>query len=263
MIGLLGASVLIAGLWIAVELRSAQPLIDMRMMRRPAVWTANLVAFLFGIGMYATFAFVPEFVQTPSSAGYGFSASIIESGLIVLPYPVTMFIVGTLSGRWSARYGARAVLIAGAVIGIVPFIMLTFARSSIWEVSVAMTLGGVCTGLAFSAMSNIIVDAVPSSQTGVASGMNANIRTIGGSIGAAAVASLITAHLQSSGLPEASGYTAAFTLLVIAAALAALAALLVPKLRINRDEHQREQATMTHAEPGLVAAGTLVGDESE
>ncbi len=38
----------------------------MKMMRRPAVWTNNLVALLIGVGMYATFAFLPEFVQTPS-----------------------------------------------------------------------------------------------------------------------------------------------------------------------------------------------------
>ena len=38
----------------------------MKMMRRTAVWTNNLVALLIGLGMYATFAFLPEFVQTPS-----------------------------------------------------------------------------------------------------------------------------------------------------------------------------------------------------
>ena len=45
------------------------------------MWTNNLVALLIGVGMYATFAFLPEFVQTPTSAGYGFGASITRSGL--------------------------------------------------------------------------------------------------------------------------------------------------------------------------------------
>ena len=67
------------------ELRAATPLIDMQMMRRTAVWTNNLVALLIGLGMYATFAFLPEFVQTPSAAGYGFGASITRSGLMLLP----------------------------------------------------------------------------------------------------------------------------------------------------------------------------------
>ncbi len=97
-IGLLaGAAVLAAG-WVLAELRSATPLIDMKMMRRTAVWTNNLVALLIGVGMYATFAFLPEFVQTPSSAGYGFGASITKSGLMLLPSAVTMFVTWHVRG---------------------------------------------------------------------------------------------------------------------------------------------------------------------
>ena len=84
-IGLLAAAVVLAAALGGRELRAATPLIDMRMMRRPAVWTNNLVALLIGLGMYATFAFLPEFVQTPPAAGYGFGASITQSGLILLP----------------------------------------------------------------------------------------------------------------------------------------------------------------------------------
>ena len=126
-----------------------------------------------------------------------------------------------------------------------------------------MVLLGAGFGLAFSAMSNIIVDGVPSHQTGVASGMNANIRTIGGSIGAAVMASIVTARLQPAGLPRESGYTAGFTMLAVALVLAALAGLLIPGARRARDAHQEEQAAMAHGELAIVAGGTVVGDESE
>ena len=89
--------VVLAVAWVWVELRAAEPLVDMHMMRRRAVWTNNLVAFMFGIGMYSVIGFLPEFVQTPTSTGYGFGASIIQSGLFLLPLTVTMFIVGLLS----------------------------------------------------------------------------------------------------------------------------------------------------------------------
>ena len=56
---------MLAVAWVLAEMRAATPLIDMQMMRLPAVWTNNLVALLIGVGMYATFAFLPEFVQTP------------------------------------------------------------------------------------------------------------------------------------------------------------------------------------------------------
>ncbi|MGI8666474.1 MAG: MFS transporter [Jatrophihabitans sp.] len=262
-IGLLAAAVLLALIWAAVELRATQPLIDMRMMRLPAVWTTNLVALLFGAGLYALFAFMPEFLQTPSSAGYGFTASITESGLLVLPMSVTMFISGAASGRLSARFGAKLVLVAGSAISIVPFLMLAFAHDHIWQIMFAMMLLGIGFGSAFSAMSNIIVDAVPSTQTGVASGMNANIRTIGGSIGAAVMASIVTSQALPSGLPKEIGYTTGFAMLAALLALAAVAGLLVPTLRGDRDEHQREQAELSHPQLAILAAGTVVGDESE
>ncbi len=262
-IGLLLGSVLLAAGWILVELRAARPLIDMRMMRLPAVWTTNLVALLFGIGLYATFAFIPAFLQTPTTAGYGFTASITESGLLVLPMSLTMFIFGAASGALSARFGARLVIIVGSAVSIPPFLILAFASQHIWEIIVAMLLLGTGFGLAFSAMSNIIVDSVPSTQTGVASGMNANIRTVGGALGAAVMASIVTSRMSASGLPRASGYTAGFTMLAVSLALAALAGLLIPKLRVERDAHQLEQLGMSHPQLAIVAAGTVVGDESE
>ncbi len=186
---LAGAIVLGIG-WLLVEFRSPHPLIDMRMMKIPAVWTTNLVALLFGIGMYATFAFLPEFLQTPSSAGYGFGASITESGLILLPMTITMFAAGVASGGLARRFGSKQVLIAGSVISALPFVLLATAHSEKWEILLAMAILGGGFGMAFAAMSNLIVAAVPPEQTGVASGMNANIRTIGGSIGAAVMASI-------------------------------------------------------------------------
>jgi EmrB/QacA subfamily drug resistance transporter len=259
-VGLLVTAAALAVAWVVVETRSKQPLIDMKMMRLPAVWTSNLVAFFFGAGMYAIFAFLPEFVQTPSTSGYGFSASVTESGLIVLPMTATMFLFGLWSGPLSARFGAKAVLVAGSAVSVVPFLILGFAHGAIWEVVVAMVLMGAAFGLAFSAMSNIIVDAVPASQTGVASGMNANIRTIGGSIGAAAMASILTSGQLAGGLPKESGYTIGFAVLAGLLVLAAVAGSLIPSRRSGRDPRQVD---MAHAELALVAAGTVVGDESE
>jgi EmrB/QacA subfamily drug resistance transporter len=259
-VGLLVAAAALAVAWVVVETRSKQPLIDMKMMRLPAVWTSNLVAFFFGAGMYAIFAFLPEFVQTPSSSGYGFSASVTESGLIVLPMTATMFLFGLWSGPLSARFGAKAVLVAGSAVSVVPFLILAFAHGAIWEVVIAMVLMGVAFGLAFSAMSNIIVDAVPASQTGVASGMNANIRTIGGSIGAAAMASILTSGQLTGGLPKESGYTIGFAVLAGLLVLAAVAGSLIPNRHSGRGPRHVD---MAHGELALIAAGTVVGDESE
>ncbi|GAB7003266.1 hypothetical protein JCM18899A_07370 [Nocardioides sp. AN3] len=84
-LGLVLAADLLAATWVRVERRSATPLIDMGMMRLRGVWTAKLVALLVGFATYASFAFLPQLCQTPAIAGYGFAASVSESGLIMLP----------------------------------------------------------------------------------------------------------------------------------------------------------------------------------
>jgi EmrB/QacA subfamily drug resistance transporter len=258
-LGLLAAAVVLAAGWMIAELRATTPLIDMHMMRRTTVWTNNLVALLIGMGMYATFAFLPEFVQTPTAAGYGFGASITRSGLMLLPATITMFVVGMSVGRLARRLGGKVLVIAGCLIGSVAMAVLAFAHGHEWEIYLSTALMGIGFGLAFSAMAALVVAAVPTSQTGVASGMNANIRTIGGSIGAAMMASIVTSQLAPSGLPKESGYTIGFAVMAGSLVLAALAGLLIPsvgRLRQMADEPE-------HSEMAMVAGGTIVGDKSE
>ncbi|HEY3749042.1 MAG TPA: MFS transporter [Pseudonocardiaceae bacterium] len=255
-IGLLAAAVVLAAIWMFSELRATTPLIDMKMMRATAVWTNNLVALLIGVGMYATFAFLPEFVQTPRIAGYGFGASITHSGLMLLPSSITMFVVGIFAGRLARNLGGKALVVAGCVIGCVAMAILAFAHGHEWEIYLSNAIMGVGFGLAFSAMSALIVQAVPAGQTGVASGMNANIRTIGGSIGSAVMASIVTSRLQPSGLPVESGYTIGFAVMAAGLVLAAFAGLLIPTVRRGN----REPVALEHGELAMVAEGTVVGD---
>src|ERR1700722_16332251 len=159
-LGMLAGAVLLAAVWVWSELRAASPLIDMKMMRLPAVWTNNLVALLIGVGLYAMFAFLPEFVQTPSSAGYGFGASITSSGLMLLPSGVTMFVTGLFVGSLTRRSGGRAQA-GGCGLGCVAMAMFAFAQAQQWEIYVAPAVLGVRFGLAFSAMSANVVAAVP------------------------------------------------------------------------------------------------------
>lgn len=255
-IGLIALAVVIGVVWTIVESRSRQPLIDMTMMRVPAVWTNNLVAFLFGIGMYSVMAFLPEFLQTPTSAGYGFGADIIQSGLFLLPLTVTMFLFGLLSGRIAAATGSKSAVIIGSVFSAGSYVILAFAHTQRWEIYLASTLLGVGLGLAFSAMSNLIVQAVPPEQTGVASGMNANIRTIGGAIGAAVMSSIVTSGLLVNGRPEVSGYTRGFAFLAGMTVVAIIAAIFIPSATAAKADADHAPH-LQNAELALLAGGTI------
>ena len=179
--------------------------------------------------------------------------------LMLLPSSITMFIVGLFAGRLASKVGGKALVIAGCLVGCGAMFMLAFAHHYEWQIYVANGLMGIGFGLAFSAMSALIVAAVPPSQTGVASGMNANIRTIGGSIGSAVMASIVTSRLGPAGLPNESGYTTGFAVMAAGLFVAALAGLLMPSAR----RRERTAGELDHAEMPMIAAGTVLGDESE
>lgn len=103
------AAVLLAG-WILVELRSVEPLVDMRMMRLPGVWNTNLAAILLGAAMFGVWAYFARFVQEPVSTGYGLGLDITGAGLVMLPMLVLMGIAGFFTGRLSRALSFRAQL---------------------------------------------------------------------------------------------------------------------------------------------------------
>ena len=198
-IGLFAAAVVLAVVWGVVESRSQSPVVDMKTMRLPAVWTTNVVSLLFGAGIYALVSFLPAFSETPASAGYGFGTDVTGAGLVLLPMTLAVFFVGLVVHRLMRAFGDKAVLVTGTAITVAGFAILTFAHHHEWQVLIAMLVTGIGFGLAFAATSAVIVDAVPAHQVGAASGMNVNIRNIGGSIGAALMSSILAAHTLHSG----------------------------------------------------------------
>ncbi len=111
-------------------MRSENPLVDMAMMRIRGVWTTNAAAFLLGAGLYASFIVFPQFAQLPTSTGFGFGASVVVSGLYLLPATIGMTILGIKAGAISARFGSRAALLGGTVFSIASFLLLALAHSS-------------------------------------------------------------------------------------------------------------------------------------
>ncbi|WP_405061565.1 MFS transporter [Kribbella sp. NBC_01505] len=230
-IGLFAAAVVLAAAWVTVELRSKNPLIDMRMMRLPAVWTTNLVALLFGAAMFAVYAFVPQFMQIPTAAGFGFGSTVSEAGLLMLPMLVTMAVTGSLSGHLAPYFPVKLQVIVGSALILVASLAFAEFHDDPWQVALSTAVFGIGLGLAYASMTSLIVQSVPREHTGAATGMNANIRTIGGSIGTALASSIITGHLQPNGLPAESGFTNTFLLLATFSAAAVVLALAIPTAR--------------------------------
>ena len=152
----------------------------------------------------------------------------------MLPMLVTMAITGSLSGPLAPRFHVKAQVVWGSALILVAALAFAEFHDQPWQVALSTALFGVGLGLAYASMTSLIVQSVPREQTGVATGMNDNIRTIGGSIGTALASSIITGHLQPNGLPAESGFTDTFLLLSTFAAAAVLLALAIPTIRHPR-----------------------------
>ena len=226
-LGLLAAGLVVCASWVAVEVHSREPLVDMAMMRIRGVWTTNLVAFLLGAGMYASFIVYPEFAQLPKSTGFGFGASVVVSSLYLLPGALGMSALGTVAGRVARRFGSKQALITGTAVTAVSFAWLTVAHSHPYDMLISSSLLGIGIGLAFAALGNLIVQAVPPTQTGVATGMNTVMRTLGGALGGQLSATFIVDHM-ARGLPTVTGFEDTFVMATAFLVVCVLAGLLIP-----------------------------------
>jgi EmrB/QacA subfamily drug resistance transporter len=228
-LALLAASAVLLVAWGRYELRVAEPLVDMRMMRLRGVWTTNVTGLMVGFGMFGSFLLVPQLVEMPAAAGFGFGASVTQAGLFLLPSAAVMLFAGPFAGWLGGRLGPRTPVLIGISLVTLGFVQLAVLHDAHWHIYLNSVITGAGIGLSFAAMATLIVEAVPQTQTGIATGMNTIMRSIGGALGAQVSASIVGAHVTASGLPTESGFVTAFLVSAGALALAFAAALLIPR----------------------------------
>ncbi len=231
-------SLLISGgialiVFVFVELRVAEPLIDVRLFRNRGVWTAHIVALAFGFAMFGTFVLVPTILQLPTVLGYGFGKTVSEAGIYLLPTVVAMVISGVIAGALIRKVGPKIPMILGAVAVTVAFAIPALGHGAEWQIVVSGILTGIGIGMALAATSNAIVESVPATQTGEAISANTVLRTIGSSIGTAVIAALISSNITPQGAPSDDAFTIGFWVSAGVGVLALLAALIVPS-RVQR-----------------------------
>ncbi|MFC9330248.1 MFS transporter [Kitasatospora sp. NPDC057015] len=258
-----GTAVAALGAWALHELRTPYPLVALRLLRNRAVLTADVTGLVAGVGMYFLMSLVIRLVQTPVSTGYGLGRSVVVAALTLLPFSVASVGASRLAPLIGRRFGARAVMPAGSLAFVAAMLVFCFARSGLWEIFLLMAIAGLGVGCTFAAMPAFIVSAVPPAETGSALGVNQVLRVIGGSIGSALSAGILTAHTTPPArLPAESGYTAATAVGIGVWVFAGLAALLLPgRLPAGRQQGGQEQGALQQS--GQEQGGQEQGDEQQ
>lgn len=214
---LLGAGGLGAfALFSVVELRSRDPVVDLRLAACPRLAAAHAVSLLLGFAAYANMMVTPQLLQQPASTGYGLGLSTATAGLWLVPMALSFGVFAPAAPWVVHHWGAPATVSVGAVAMAVSYAIRVFFSDGLAQVvagSVAVSLGTVLT---YAALPIVVMGEVPGGQTAAANGVNYLLRTVGSVTASAATAWVISewAMQTASGatLPSYGGLVLMFWL---------------------------------------------------
>jgi MFS family permease len=235
--GLFAAAVVILLLWGWWELRTVQPLVDLRTTAHRQVLMTNLASVVIGFAMFAMSLVLTQLLQMPKATGYGLGESMLVAGLCFVPSGLVMMAVSPLSARISRVWGPKVSLMAGAAVIAAGYGVGVVFMSAIWQLIIIGGVIGAGIGLAYGAMPALIMGAVPLSETASANGLNSLMRSVGVSI-SSAVVGVVLAHMTTRfgplALPSQAGFRTAMAIGGVAALAAVLVAGLIPGRRTAR-----------------------------
>ena len=266
---IVGASLAVVVVWIALELRTDDPLVELRQIRNRSVLTADISGFVICVAMYLFLPILIEFVQVPPTEGYGFGASLIVSSMVFLPLSVTTFAASRFLGIYERSFGTRSMIPLGSVIFAVSTSFFALEHGELWQAFVASGLAGLGVGLTFAAMPGFIVRAVPRRETGSATGFYQVLRNIGLSVGSALGAAILIAFTHPGHTyPTVGGFR---TALLVASGLCLLTAVIsyvLPGAEVNgrvsgveRTPSQDREDLIMGEEAELAATGVMLAEE--
>jgi MFS family permease len=211
-IWLLAGSVALMFLWVVVELRVRDPLVDMRLLTRATVLSTSTASFAFGFAQIINFVGLVTLVQVQRrSAGYGFSATVLHAGWYALPMSAALFLAAFIVGPLPARIPSRRVIAGGLLIGALGLGLIAAAHAASWEIYVFSLVSGAGLGLAFAAIPPQLLDTVPHAEVTSAGAINAIIFNIGQVLGGAVLGSVLAASVESgAGVASDHGYRVAY-----------------------------------------------------
>lgn len=242
-LGLFGAAAVLLLVWGVWELRTRDPLIDLRSTVRPRVLLTNVASIFTSFAMYASMLVMPQLLQFPTATGYGLGQSLLASGLWMAPGGIMMMIVSPLGGKLTDAKGPKFTLISGALVIAAGYGVSLALMGSAWGIMASIMVINSGVGLAYGAIPALILSSVPQSESAAANGFNTLMRSLGTSIGAA-VMGVLLAHLTTTfgghPLTSESGFRTGLIVGGGVALLSTAIAAAIPALRPSRTEPPTE-----------------------
>jgi MFS family permease len=169
--------------FIVVERRSKEPLVDLQLITHKLILPANLIIMVVGFSMFMVFQTIPVLVRNPVPLGFGGDAAAV--GYTQLPFAIVLLVFGPTSGFIVSKLGSVKPIIMGTAISAAAFFGLVAFHEG-WA-AVAVNLAVLSTGLSLTNVGamNVTILATPAEFIGMSLGMNNLLRILGSSVGPA------------------------------------------------------------------------------
>ncbi|MEU7893946.1 MFS transporter [Nonomuraea sp. NPDC049152] len=226
-LALFAAAVLTLGLWVVIEQRTPDPLVDLRLLagRTPAGVTAMGV--LFGFASFGLVVALPMMLATPVETGYGLGADTLWIGIYMFPMGIAGTLVAPLVGPMTRLLGRRTVLVLGSALVCAGTAMLAFWHSSPWQIVAGVTVMGLGGSIGLTAGLNAVATDVPADRAAGVSGVVFVAKSIGGTFGAQ-LGAMVLAAGAVAGVPTERGFVDTYLLSAALGLLAVGAAFVIP-----------------------------------
>ncbi|WP_052443233.1 MFS transporter [Streptacidiphilus neutrinimicus] len=196
-VGLLVGAAVAVGVFLAVESRSAAPIMNVGWFRRPSFGGSVVAGFLLGAGMFSAIFYLSIYLQS----GLGLSA--LQTGVRLLPLTLVLMVGAPVGARLTARLGTRKslalafVLMAGGL-ALYTVIDPNGEQGSWTRLLPGMILTGLALGIAMPTSSELTVAAAPSDQVGVAASVGTMFRQVGNAVGIAIMGALMSSQVEAA-----------------------------------------------------------------
>ncbi|WP_123666726.1 MFS transporter [Actinocorallia herbida] len=236
-LGLFAAALVVLLAWGVWEVRTRQPIIDLRTTARPRVLLTNIASIFVGFGMYAALLIVPQLLQFPAETGYGLGQSMLAAGLWMAPGGIMMMVVSPFGGKLSNARGPKFTLICGVLVLAVGYGACLLLMGHAWGLMIAVMIINSGVGLAYGAMPALIMGSVPLTETASANAFNTLMRSLGTSVGSAVIGVVLAQLTISAGgytLTSENGFRVGLAIGAGVALLSAVIAATIPSARRDR-----------------------------
>lgn len=232
------AGIVLLALWVWRSVAAPDPFIDVRLLAQRNVWVANLIISVLALGYIQVTMIMALMVQNPVWTGFGLGASATIAGLAKVPSNIITLGAGLLAGWLAVRSGNRAVVLLAAICEATAWLAIYFFHGSIVTVAFIICFISFFGTMIYTAVPNIIVEAVPAERTSEATGMMVVIRTAVSAIGAQILAVLFassTATDPNTGAhyPDATAFTVVIAYVIVGTLICGALSFLLRKGRMQ------------------------------